>query len=128
MGLLDLEDPLYAAFSRDDQYGVLGKKPQPLSEKIRLVVMAFTLVPLRLLGCLYFVLSFYLTCRQVRATSLLLTSQFAVYHFDVTSHPEAARAVTKANWLISTLDCLFTEHNALAGEESGSLFSQRGAT
>lgn len=63
MGLLDLEDPLYEAFTRSDQYGKLGKKQQPLSEKIRLVVMAFTLVPLRLLGCFYFVLAFYLTCR-----------------------------------------------------------------
>ena len=73
MGLLDLDDPLYAAFSRNDQYGKLGKKTQSLPEKIRLVVMAFTLVPLRLLGCLYFVLAFYLTCRQVAEPHILHT-------------------------------------------------------
>ena len=65
MGLLDLEDPLYEAFSRNDQYGALGKSEQTLSEKIRLVVMGLTLVPLRLFGCLYFVVAFYLTCRLV---------------------------------------------------------------
>lgn len=63
MGVLDLHDPLYEAFSRDDQYGDLGKKEQPLAEKIRLVVLGLTLVPLRVLGCAYFVFAFYLTCR-----------------------------------------------------------------
>lgn len=63
MGVLDVDDPLYEAFRRYDQYGILGWKKQPLLERIRLVVMAFTLVPLKFLGCLYFVLSFYLVCR-----------------------------------------------------------------
>lgn len=63
MGVLDLDDPLYEAFSRDDQYGALGKKGQSLAEKIRLIVLGLTLVPLRLFGCVYFVIAFYLTCR-----------------------------------------------------------------
>ena len=63
MGLLDLDDSLYEAFGRDDQYGVLGKKPQPWQEKLRLVVMGLTLVPLRILGCIYFTVAFYTVCR-----------------------------------------------------------------
>lgn len=63
MGVLDLNDGLYEAFSRDDQYGVLGKKKQPWQEYLRLVVMGLTVVPLRILSCIYFVIAFYLVCR-----------------------------------------------------------------
>jgi len=62
---LDVNADLYKAFTRDDQYGVLGKKKQPWPERIRLFICAITIVPLRFLGCLYFVTSFYLVCRQV---------------------------------------------------------------
>jgi len=60
---LDVNADLYKAFTRDDQYGVLGKKKQPWPERIRLFICAITIVPLRFLGCLYFVTSFYLVCR-----------------------------------------------------------------
>ena len=63
MSALDLESPLYAAFSRDDQYGDLGRKRQSWQEYVRLVISGILLVPLKVLGIFYFVVSFYLVCR-----------------------------------------------------------------
>ena len=62
---LDVNAELYQAFTRNDQYGTLGKKKQPWQENLRLFICAITLVPLRFLGCLYFVTAFYLVCRFV---------------------------------------------------------------
>ena len=74
---LDVNAELYKAFTRDDQYGTLGKKRQPWQENLRLIICAITLVPLRFLGCLYFVTAFYLVCRyvspQLSARSVVLT-------------------------------------------------------
>ena len=66
---LDVNAELYRAFTRDDQYGTLGRKRQPWQENLRLIICAITLVPLRFLGCLYFVTAFYLVCRFVSLQS-----------------------------------------------------------
>ena len=65
MGVLDTDDPLYDAFRRYDQYGILGWEIQPWAERARLFLMAISLVPLKFLGCVYFVGCFYLICRCV---------------------------------------------------------------
>lgn len=62
-----MDDPLYDAFRRFDSYGDLGRKRQPWPETLRLIVMACTLVPLKFLGCVYFVVAFYLVCRYIRS-------------------------------------------------------------
>lgn len=76
MDYLDIHAEVYKAFSRDDQYGVLGKKRQPWPEKFRLFICGITLVPLRFLGCLYFVTCFYLVCRM---SSLIPKSERAYW-------------------------------------------------
>ena len=70
MGVLDTDDPLYDAFRRYDQYGILGWETQPWAERARLFLMAISLVPLKFLGCVYFVGCFYLICRYVLPTCL----------------------------------------------------------
>lgn len=62
---MDLNDRLYDPFVRDDQYGTLGRKPQSLLEYARLVIMAFTLVPMKFLGCLACVAYVWTLCRCV---------------------------------------------------------------
>jgi len=60
---LDTWDPLYDAFRRRDQYGTLGRKPQPALEYLRLAVLAAVLLPLKFFGCLLCVLAFHVVCR-----------------------------------------------------------------
>lgn len=55
-------------FIRTDRYGEGGWAPQHLVEKARLVLLACTLLPCRLLSCLSIVASYYLI---VRVTSIL---------------------------------------------------------
>ena len=52
------------------QYGTLGRAPQPLAERVRLVVLGLVLVPLKVVGTLACLLNFYVVCRL----SLLLPS------------------------------------------------------
>ena len=65
MGALDPSDPLYDAFRRDDRYGTLGWEPQPILEYIRLFIAGLFLVPVKFIGCVYFVSLFYTICRCV---------------------------------------------------------------
>lgn len=60
---MDLHSPLYSPFVRNDQYGTLGRKPQPLHECIRLALFGLTVVPLRFLGCLACVAFVWTVCR-----------------------------------------------------------------
>ena len=60
---LDTSDPLYDAFRRSDQYGTLGRKPQPVLEYIRLAVLAVVFVPIKFFGALMCVLAFHIICR-----------------------------------------------------------------
>jgi lysophosphatidylcholine acyltransferase / lyso-PAF acetyltransferase len=46
-------------FERLDQYGELGLKPQPLSEKLRLLFFAIFLVPFKAIGTLACLLSYF---------------------------------------------------------------------
>lgn len=57
------EDPLYAPFERHDHYGELGLGSLSLFEKLRLAVLACTVVPVKLLGGLFCLLAYYLICR-----------------------------------------------------------------
>ncbi|GAB4819331.1 hypothetical protein N2152v2_006377 [Parachlorella kessleri] len=56
-------DPLYSPFRRTDYYGILGLRPLPLHEKLRLAVLACVLVPAKLLGALCCLLAYYCICR-----------------------------------------------------------------
>lgn len=56
-------EPLWAAFQRHDKYGELGIGPLSMGEKIRLVVLAVLVVPIKSLGTLGSLLSFWLFCR-----------------------------------------------------------------
>jgi hypothetical protein len=53
----------HLAFVRTDRYGEGGWSPQPLWERARLAVLAFTLLPLRLLLALGCVAAYYLIVR-----------------------------------------------------------------
>ena len=56
-------DPKHLPFQRNDRYGDMGKKPQPLTERCRLAFLSVTLLPLKVIcaGCC--IISFYLVCR-----------------------------------------------------------------
>ena len=45
------------------QYGELGMAPQPLLEKLRLALLALTVLPIKVLGTLGCVVSFWACCR-----------------------------------------------------------------
>lgn len=53
------ENIIDSPFKRWDQYGELGLAPQPLLERIRLLFFAIFLVPLKLLGALICLLSYF---------------------------------------------------------------------
>lgn len=53
----------YEPFERFDQYGELGIKPQPLSEQLRLVLIAIFLVPFKAIGTLACLLSYFLVIK-----------------------------------------------------------------
>ena len=63
-GILSPEDVLYEPYKREDQYGLLGTEPQPLSEYARLAVLAVTVVPLKFMGAFLSVLTVNLMCRR----------------------------------------------------------------
>ena len=60
---LDSNDPIYDAFRRSDQYGMLGRKPQPVLEYVRLAVLAVIFLPLKFFGGLLCILAFHVVCR-----------------------------------------------------------------
>lgn len=57
------EDPAFDPFRRHDQYGQEGAAPQPFLEYLRLAVAAFTILPLKLLGCLTCLIACYCMCK-----------------------------------------------------------------
>ncbi|PRW57088.1 beach domain-containing [Chlorella sorokiniana] len=56
------EEDLTAPFTRHDQYGILGLGPNSVWEKVRLAVLAVTVLPIKLTGALLALLSFWLCC------------------------------------------------------------------
>lgn len=62
-GALDLKSELYESFERNDQYGPLGAKPQPLLEYVRLAVLLVTVAPVKFLSATLCVLAVHLMCR-----------------------------------------------------------------
>lgn len=62
-GILSPDHELYAPYKREDQYGLLGAEPQPLSEYGRLAVLAMTVVPLKFMGAFVSVLTVNVMCR-----------------------------------------------------------------
>jgi hypothetical protein len=56
-------DELFLPFIRDDRYGELGLAPQPLAERIRLVLMTVFVVPFKVIFALLTLVSYYLVVR-----------------------------------------------------------------
>ena len=56
-------DPKHAPFTRDDRYGDMGTKPQPLAERCRLALLTVTILPLKVVAAASCIISFYLVCR-----------------------------------------------------------------
>lgn len=56
-------DPAFAPFTRHDQYGLLGRQPQPLVERLRQLLMLVFVVPFKALGTLTCLLSFFAVCK-----------------------------------------------------------------
>jgi hypothetical protein len=50
-------------FLRHDKYGELGLAPQPWTEQLRLLLLTVLVVPIKVLGTLSCLLSFFVTCR-----------------------------------------------------------------
>lgn len=59
----DPTDPCYDPFRRHDQYGLQGAQHQSVWEYLRLFLMAFTLLPLKVLGCVACLIGCYLVCK-----------------------------------------------------------------
>ena len=57
------QDDKYLPFQRKDQYGDMGKAPQPLAEKIRLACLSVSILPFKLVCTASCITSFYLVCR-----------------------------------------------------------------
>ena len=79
MGALDPDDGLYDAFRRDDQYGDLGRKRQTWQEYVRLALSTILVVPLKLVGILYFVVAFYLVCRYFLPHAIMQPTGHTIY-------------------------------------------------
>ena len=56
-------DPKHLPFARNDRYGDMGTKPQPLVERCRLAVLTVTILPLKVIGAASCIIGFYLLCR-----------------------------------------------------------------
>ena len=56
-------DPAFDPFRRHDQYGLEGSLRQSVWEYLRLAVMALTVLPLKILGCIACLIGCYLACR-----------------------------------------------------------------
>jgi hypothetical protein len=56
-------DPRHLAFVRDDQYGEGGLAPQPLSEKLRIALMALLVVPFKVLGTICCIVFVFASCK-----------------------------------------------------------------
>ncbi len=58
-----LDDPIFAAFARQDQYGTMGQAPQPLAEYLRLVFFTVFLAPLKVIGAFSALVGFWAICQ-----------------------------------------------------------------
>ena len=56
-------DPKHLPFQRNDQYGNMGKKPQPLAERLRLALLSVTVLPIKIVSAASCISGFYLVCR-----------------------------------------------------------------
>lgn len=56
-------DPKHIPFKRNDRYGDMGTKPQPLLERCRLALLSVTVLPLKLFCAACCILGYYLVCR-----------------------------------------------------------------
>lgn len=56
-------DPSFDPFRRHDQYGLQGAQPQSFWEYLRLALIAFTLLPIKVLGCVACLIGCYLVCK-----------------------------------------------------------------
>ena len=61
--MFNVDDKAYEPFIRTDQYGHLGLVPQSSWEYTRLAVLSVTVVPLKTLGSLLCLVTFYVICR-----------------------------------------------------------------
>ena len=57
------DDPAFDPFRRHDQYGLEGGQRQSAWEYLRLALMALTVLPLKILGCIACLLGCYLVCK-----------------------------------------------------------------
>ena len=57
------DDPAFDAFRRHDQYGLEGSRRQSVLEYFRLAVMALTILPIKIVGCIACLIGCYLACR-----------------------------------------------------------------
>ncbi len=57
------DDPAFDPFRRHDQYGLEGATHQPVWEYLRLAVMALSVLPLKVLGCIACLIGCYLVCK-----------------------------------------------------------------
>ena len=58
-----VDDPAFDPFRRHDQYGLEGAERQSLWEYLRLTIMALTVLPARILGCIACLTGCYLICK-----------------------------------------------------------------
>lgn len=56
-------DPAFDPFRRHDQYGLEGALHQSVFEYLRLAVMALTILPLKIVGCIACLIGCYLVCK-----------------------------------------------------------------
>ena len=63
MGPLDLGDPIYDPFRREDLYGVLGLAKLSLYETVRLWILIVFVAPVKFLGCFACVSACWAVCR-----------------------------------------------------------------
>ena len=57
------QSPKHLPFQRNDQYGKMGQKPQPLLERLRLACLSVSVLPVKVLCAAFCISSFYLVCR-----------------------------------------------------------------
>ncbi|KAL3131350.1 hypothetical protein ABBQ38_000636 [Trebouxia sp. C0009 RCD-2024] len=57
------DDPSFDPFKRHDQYGLEGAERQPIWEYLRLAVIALTILPLKIIGCVACLVGCYLVCK-----------------------------------------------------------------
>lgn len=55
--------PKHLPFQRNDQYGDMGQKPQPLVERCRLALLSVTVLPIKVLCAASCISGYYLICR-----------------------------------------------------------------